>query len=518
MKYHASYIIGLVAALSFLVYKVKAQPLYDINWVFGAQPHPEHPEKRLLFNINFGHFPPRITQHLGDFSISSINNAAISTLEGELVFFTNGCRIAGTNYRIMPGGEAINKGKTHDDYCNFPSTSYPAGNQPLISLPMPGDDSTYYLFHNLSVWDNDEPSKVVCREILASRVIWNTDANRYTVARSDSLLLQLSNVEDYVTPDELNAVMHSNNRDYWIVVPTRFNYAYHVFLLDPDGIHYTGKQIMDFQLDYNVSYGGQAVFSPDGTRFTRVRQPEGLLIFDFDRSTGMITFRENIPLEEVKYKNGVAISPNSRFAYVGNTRFLYQYDLDAQDIASSRIQVSEWDGTRYPGQTVFAYLQLAPDCKIYGRIPSGARAFHVIHEPDLHGLECQAEMIGFELGTIGHSLNLAPHYRTEFGYDSYCDSIKAISSSAGSYLFEMDFNLYPNPTSDLISVVLPSPAPVHSYYAIFDMYGQMLNRTSIDNMTSLNIPVHDLKPGIYHFYLHWGDERIRVISKKFVKI
>jgi hypothetical protein len=518
MIFFKKYFISLIVVLSGVSYSVSAQPRYDINWIFGAEPHPENPDKSLLFNIDFSHIPPRITQHLGDFSISSINNAAMSSKEGDLIFFTNGCRIAGGNYRIMPGGEAINKGKTHDEYCNFPSTSYPAGNQCVISLPMPGDDSTYYLLHNLSIVD-EGLNRVVCKEILATRVSWHTGSNRYTVARSDSILLKLTEAEDYIHQDELNAVLHSNNRDYWIIVPTLYSHAYHVFLLDVDGIHYTGKQIMDFQLDYTKVFGGQGVFSPDGNRFARVRQPEGLLIFDFDRSTGKLTYKENIPLEEVRYMNGVAISPNSRYAYVGNTRYLFQYDLEAPDIAASRILVAEWDGTRYPGQTVFAYLQLAPDCKIYGRNMSGTRAFHVIHEPDLPGLDCRAEMIGFELGTIGHTLNHAPHYRTAFGYASYCDSIKAISTSTGSsYLFEMDFTLFPNPSSDQISVIFPSPAPADSYYALFDIYGHMISRSPMNSMSALSIPVQDLKPGIYHFYLYWGDERIKIISKKFVKI
>jgi hypothetical protein len=70
MEFCRSCIISLLVVLSGVSYSVSAQPRYDINWIFGAQPHPENPDKSLLFNIDFSHIPPRITQHLGDFSIS----------------------------------------------------------------------------------------------------------------------------------------------------------------------------------------------------------------------------------------------------------------------------------------------------------------------------------------------------------------------------------------------------------------------------------------------------------------
>jgi len=116
---------------------------------------------------------------------------------------------------------------------------------------------------------------------------------------------------------------------------------------------------------------GQAAFSPDGKYyavFNSINQDLGQFIdvFSFDRCSGILSNQRTMHLN-MDISGGVAFLPNSRFLYVSSYIDLYQYDMWAADIESSKVKLAEFDN--WQGVTglfpTYWLMQLAPDGKIY---------------------------------------------------------------------------------------------------------------------------------------------------------
>ncbi|KGE85609.1 hypothetical protein IX84_26310 [Phaeodactylibacter xiamenensis] len=55
-----------------------------------------------------------------------------------------------------------------------------------------------------------------------------------------------------------------------------------------------------------------------------------------------------INYNDTAYFAGAAISENSRFLYISSYRYIYQYDLEAEDTEGSKVLVAEYDGFESP--------------------------------------------------------------------------------------------------------------------------------------------------------------------------
>lgn len=91
-----------------------------------------------------------------------------------------------------------------------------------------------------------------------------------------------------------------------------------------------------------------------------------------------------------------------------------------------------------------------------------------------------------------------------------CDTIEVVSKvTEGSVA---PISLFPNPTTDFLSIQLPEPANIPSEAYIFDARGKLLRKQQIANEQSLHL--QGLTPGIYLLKIVAGE---RVFSAKFVK-
>jgi hypothetical protein len=98
---------------------------------------------------------------------------------------------------------------------------------------------------------------------------------------------------------------------------------------------------------------GQAQFTPDGTKYVRINSHnintgQFIEIYDFDRCDGYLYNPRVINYNDTAYFAGAAISENSRFLYISSYRYIYQYDLEAEDIEGSKVLVAEYDGFESP--------------------------------------------------------------------------------------------------------------------------------------------------------------------------
>ena len=138
-----------------------------------------------------------------------------------------------------------------------------------------------------------------------------------------------------------------------------------------------------------------------------------------------MTFVEEDFISPFALSLGVAISPNSRFAYCSTYEHLYQYDLWAEDIGASKVLLAEYDGYISPFQpTRFFAAQLAPDGKIYMCAQAPVDILHVIHQPDQLGQAARVEQHGVRLPTLNrYTLPNNPNYRLGSIDGSPCDTL-----------------------------------------------------------------------------------------------
>src|SRR5690606_23919909 len=103
-------------------------------------------------------------------------------------------------------------------------------------------------------------------------------------------------------------------------------------LLSPFGLSiFSQQQIGNFTSSQSQG-GGQAVFSPDGSKYIRYNPIDGIFIFGFDRSNGNLYDFQHIDINDGAFAGGVAVSSNSTYLYVSSEQYLYQFDLQSDDI------------------------------------------------------------------------------------------------------------------------------------------------------------------------------------------
>ena len=173
-------------------------------------------------------------------------------------------------------------------------------------------------------------------------------------------------------------------------------------------------------------------------------------LYNFNRCTGELTYREHIDVPSDRNGGGAAISANSRFLYINNDTIAFQYDLQAIDINASRTIVVIYDGFTSPFATSLWHMQLAPDHKIYGVTGNGTDRMHVIDYPDSVGLACSFRQHAIVTPPYnGITLPNYPHFRTPALPAGACDTVVGIRSSA---VGEDGVVVYPNPANAVLNL------------------------------------------------------------------
>jgi PKD repeat protein len=205
---------------------------------------------------------------------------------------------------------------------------------------------------------------------------------------------------------------------------------YYRVLLDPDGVHLIGSQDLG---SYSVTDFGQATFSPDGSWYIRNSMIGGsgeddyLDIYRFDRCTGLLSDHQRFVYGfGASAGGGVIVSPNNRFLYAVHRNYIYQLDLEANDILASLDTIAVYDGFKENDFLAVTFFlgQSAPDGKIYFNCTNGTSFLHLIHNPNGQGNNCLFEQRGVKLPTQNaSSLPNFPNYRLGPIDGSPCDTL-----------------------------------------------------------------------------------------------
>ncbi|MFN0033913.1 MAG: PKD domain-containing protein, partial [Saprospiraceae bacterium] len=380
----------------------------------------------------FKQSPPELTLH--DF-IVDFPFASIADKDGNLVAFTDGCRISNRNKDLMLNGDTLNPGKVFNSYCSYPWNQFYPIIQPCIFLPKPGSDSLYYLFHLRSDDKYRSPMNLLYSEIDAS----GDNGNGAVISKNKSLLSDSLYLGPFVT-----ATRHANGRDWWVAVTRRFHSEIHVTLVTSDTVRYMGMQDVGFTEVDSAYCCNQTRFAPDGSKFFR-NHPWGMLILEFDRCNGTFSKPVYWDYHIVPHgSGGVAISPDNRFLYLCSGLTIQQYDLRASDVLSSREVVAEYDGYMSPDPTYFFHAQLGPDGKIYILTTSNNNILHVIHSPTKKGSACKVEQHGLQLPALGSFFEPNfPNYRLGPLDGSACDTLGLTNLPIAHFRWDVEDTLSP---------------------------------------------------------------------------
>ncbi|MCB9349297.1 MAG: T9SS type A sorting domain-containing protein [Lewinellaceae bacterium] len=469
---------------------------HDYVWMFGYNSNATSAYPGIEgVQINYEESPANIQYLPIEISIY-LTNAVISDSSGQLLFYTNGCMIANADHQIYYNGNGLNIGTVHDDFCNV--LGYPAGPQSCIILPSPETSREYYLFYSHLEYLEGPQLDALTTQLQFSKI----EASSGT--QGEIIMKNKIAINDSLGMGQLTAVKQANGIDWWIIVPQYLSNKYYTFELTENGIQNLFEQQIGFPTVKQGEGGGQAVFSPDGSRYIKYTPADDLFLFDFDRYSGELSNFRFIPIDDGAFTGGVAISPNSRYLYVCSEDFVYQFDLEAEDIEASRIIVAEYDGYQSPFPAKFFNAQLAPDCKIYINSFATVDVLHVIHNPDEPGLACNFEQHAVQL-PFNHARSLPhfPNFRLGplvEGEDPPPPCEPVVSTKEEEPPSRQKAYVFPNPAPGYFKVVFEEALRRPGRVVLYNGLGQAVLEEALGaGSREFRLEVGDVPPGLYFY-------------------
>ncbi len=364
------------------------------NWHFGW-----------FASVNFSSGAPVATS--GSTMISTEGCATYSDNQGNLLFYTDGGKnnpgptapggVRNANHQMMPNGD-MNNGEGGCD------------SSPQSALIIPKSGSEYYLF---TIGCNNQPLG-----LKKSIIDMSLDGGLGDVTiKGDQIPGVSSNLAEGMT-----ATKHANGIDHWLIVHSSGGNTYFVFLV-------TSTVIMG-PTAYSVGSGdnlGQIKISVQGDKIAFNSE-----VLDFDNSTGAISNPISIGTESFW---GRAFSASGDYLYMRTIMGdLYQYDMNATDIAASEVLISSV-------LSATGNLQLGPDLKIYGS-SNGNNYLSAITNPELPGQACNY---------LKDFLLLSGSAQCQMGLPNFIDSeLKNLLNTSEIESTEFPIKFYPNPATNKI--------------------------------------------------------------------
>lgn len=415
---------------------------------------------------------------------------SISSPDGRFLFAINGAKIGDSSNHIMQNGDSL----ICLDGCD-PSNDGSYIPQESIIIPDPGDTNQYYVFYNPSEWTG---SASIAFNLYYAKVDMRLNSGLGAVT-----IKNVSVFNDSIQPGQLSACKHGNGHDWWLVIAEQHGPKRTVFLISDSGIQLVSRQ----QIGNARSVLGYSCFSPDGHQYVSFDMSYGLQLFDFDRCTGAFSSARYVPyVDTIIGAYGIAFSPNSRYLYLSNTNYIYQYDTQVANLSQSKTLIGIWDGAFEDSwlSTQFFYMALARDGKIYMTTGSSTHSFHRIEFPDLPGVSCHFQQRYVTTPRIYyHSIPNHPNFQLGPDLTSWCSGQSISESDQRSF----SFKIFPNPSlPGSVSIEYNHVGAEQGRVDITDMEGRMISSSETSSYTSIHeISTKNLPKGIYQVSIHFKD-------------
>src|SRR5690606_4302819 len=190
--------------------------------------------------------------------------ATISNSTGQLLFYTDGITVYNRGHNIMPNGTGL--------------LGDISSSQSSIIVPKPNDPNIYYVF---TVDDTGGPDG-----LRYSIVDMSLDAGFGAVTATKNILL--------MTPisEEINAVLHANGQDIWVLSHGYGNDAFYAYLVSSTGLNTTPTiSTTGVFVPGNNGFNAIGVLkaSPSGNKLVMCVRDLKAQVFNFNRFTGIVS-------------------------------------------------------------------------------------------------------------------------------------------------------------------------------------------------------------------------------------
>ncbi|MBA3647719.1 MAG: T9SS type A sorting domain-containing protein [Chitinophagales bacterium] len=421
-------------------------------------------------------------------------NASICDKDGKLMFYTNGLNIYNRDFQLMKNGKNLNLG-------NF-SFWNPIHDGAVI-IPFVGDSNKFYLFHtdldNIEIGGTPDLTTMNLYYDVIDMKLYGGKGG--VISDQKELIL----FSDTLTDSGIQAVKHGNGRDWWLLCHEYGNNNYYRFLIDNTGIH--GPYSQNIGMIYTgfnaTGYFCNAKFSQAGNQFIKNNHDSTVFeLYSFNRCSGELSNRKQIRVSDSLYQlEGLSFSPSGRYAYLSanHWQYLFQFDLQADDIQASRVLIGVYNDSLNPLITDFYDHQLGPDGKIYICNYDGNASLHVINDPDSAGLKCNFVQNGITLYPHtywGSGFPNLPNYHLGPLEGSECDT--TFTSLPGVKDVAFTHSIYPNPCFQTTQLTITGVKEVS--ISIYSAMGVLIYNPTVQPMNGfvhVFINLQDQTAGVY---------------------
>lgn len=257
--------------------------------------------------------------------------------------------------------------------------------QGLLAVPDPADCSRYYVF---SLDMQKSATQPELRKLTYTVLDFHDGIGR--VLTRDNVLL-----EDYLA-DGMTGTIHSNGRDYWLIVYRTTSPTFIAISINKNGINSSNSVYSPTTIPKTdpVAPNGKLKLSPDGKKLMSYVTTTGSGLSDFNPTTGTVSNYRQLPpfLSFTFSPDNTKLYAIGTAPYQGNAALpagrLYQYDL--ADPTLTAFAVDTVQARWYP---LGASMQIAPDGKIYFQTSpengsSPVMNFSCIDKPNIKGNAC----------------------------------------------------------------------------------------------------------------------------------
>jgi hypothetical protein len=424
--------------------------------------------------------------------------SAISPIDDAFFLYSNGSAVCNQNHDTISNGYGLSPGG--DSYWEVSGYPFPGS---LIFIPKQPNGHQMYLIHGNSI---NAALAFPPINIPRSLQLYYSIVDPFigpigTLTQKNQVL-----INDTTEVGNILACRHANGRDWWILVKKFNSNIYYTVLLGPQGPISVDQQIVAGLIN---TVGGQACFSPDGTKYAVFSNSCQFRLYDFDRCNGQ--------LSNLKYKHitinsagSTSFSPNSRYVYISSLDSVWQFDTYANDVLSSQTLIGSYDGfvDSTGNSTSIWWHWLAPDGKIYivtGSVES--RYLHVINNPDEAGSNCNFTQHSIYLPTYNdHTIPTYVNLDLKQVPGSICDTLGVGNEELK--INNLQLKIAPNPSNGSISIEFPVQETSGMLY-VYDVNGKLVYSEYVSPYSYIkNINLQGkLSNGMYALSMVFGQQR-----------
>ena len=462
-----------------MLYNLQAQPIKKPQfnkWIFPN-----------FCQIDFTTGDPVFSKNGSAYSAET--TGSLCDKNGNILFYSDGSAIYDSSHAQMPNGDI------------WKSMSARMG--PLF-IPVIADSTKYYVFQvdggsstftgncgPLGRWDGLYYHII---DMTMNGGLGDVVPGRKNISLVDS------------TGEAVIAIMHENEKDFWVIVRKAHTNAYYSYLVTENGVC-TTPLISTFSGGLSSNPKGLITLAPSHDE-TQIAVAQGTSsapglaqIFDFDKCTGRLSNPKNISNIARSYYD-VAFSPNDSLIYLTHYGPSYpaffQYQRYASDIPLSEIVIGgsiPWG--LYPNMIGYFGMRVYGDTMYIGNADS---SLHILSNPDNYG---NPGLQNHWIHTASFGARVSYNFPNYFNYQSgdfdklyvatkdtficagdsiYLGSDRNCSDSSYSYSW--------SPSTGLDNDTIPNPIARPTTTTRYVVTVNFLCNTFTDTIT-INIPIVD---------------------------